>query len=162
MLFITRTLSNYYQSRIHPTCWSTNMVSRFKNTISTGLRCLSHFNSTFLSTNHTSCHGRIDINTYIYIYIHNLYIPGKPWTHFFVIVWSHLCESCYGFLQPFSNKILKNTVLLRVGLQCSFDSAFFCHYGQKQYFAKKKLVVIALSHDDQKIVHFWLSRYILL
>ena len=71
------------------------------------------------------------------------------WVITALIVWNHLCESCNGFLRPFFNKMLdkarfcywyrlvwellrfftiffqqnvkKNTALLRVGLQCSFD-----------------------------------------
>ena len=35
----------------------------------------------------------------------------RPWPFFLVItaliVWSHLCESCYGFLRPFFNKMSK-------------------------------------------------------
>ena len=96
------------------------------------------------------------------------FLVKRPWPFLFVItaliVWSHFCESCYGFLRPFFNKMskkygfaagrlvwellrfftaffnkmLKNTVLLRVGLQCSFDLNIFLVITGKNNILPKK------------------------
>jgi hypothetical protein len=72
-----------------------------------------------------------------------------------------LCESCYGFLRFFFNKMFKNTVLLRVGLQCSFDLNIFLVITGKNNILPKKMFITAFSHNDQKIVCFWLSRMLI-
>ena len=116
------------------------------------------------------------IRVYIYIHLES----HKP--IFFVItaliVWSHLCESCYGFftaflqqnverpatvlrfLRFFFNKMFKKCDLAtgRVGLQCSFDLTIFCWSLQVKTlcFFPKKLIITAFSHD-QKILCFWFS-----
>ena len=72
-----------------------------------------------------------------------------------------LRESCDGFFRRFfSTKCWKNTVLLRVGLQCSLIWQFFVITG-KNNILPKKMFITAFSHNDQKILCFWLSRYIL-
>ena len=72
-----------------------------------------------------------------------------------------LCESCYGFLRLCFNKMLKNTVLLRVGLQCSFDLNIFLVITGKNNILPKKMFITVISHNDQKIVCFWLSRMLI-
>ena len=42
-----------------------------------------------------------------------------------LIIWNHLCESCYVFFTVFFNKMSKHTILLRVGLLCCFDLTLF-------------------------------------
>ena len=69
-----------------------------------------------------------------------------------------LCESCNGFLRVFSTKCRTNTVLLWVGLQCSFDLTIFFWSWRVKTTCYQKLIIMVFSHHDQKIWCFWLSR----
>ena len=108
------------------------------------------------------------------------------WVITALIVWSHLCESCYSSLRPFFYKMTKKKVMLRVGLFESsygfllflfnkmskkygfatgrtamyfwFDN-FFWSLRVKTIFYQTTMIITAFSHNDQKILCFWLSRY---
>jgi len=51
-------------------------------------------------------------------------------------------------------------VLLRVGLQCFLILPFFLVITGKNNILPKKMCITAFSHNDQKILCFWLSRYV--
>lgn len=59
----------------------------------------------------------------------------------------------------FSTKCRNNSVLLRVGLQCSFDLTIFFSLRVKKILLQKTIIT-AFSHNDQTTLCFWLSRYI--
>ena len=114
----------------------------------------------------------------------------RPWPFFFVItaliVWSHLCESCYGFLRPFFNKMSKkycfatgrlawellrfftfffNKMLKKYGFATGrtamfFDLTIFLVITGKNNILPTKMFITVFSHNDQKVLCFWLSRYI--
>ena len=70
-----------------------------------------------------------------------------------------LCESYYVFFQQ---NVKKNTVLLRVGLQCSFDMTFFLVITGKNNILPKKCSLRLFPTMTRKLcVCVWLSRYII-
>ena len=84
----------------------------------------------------------------------------RPWPFFLVItaliVWSHLCESCYGFLRPFFNKMSKKKGFATGRLVWKLLRFFTGNNN----ILPTKLIITVFSHHDQKSLCFWLSRYI--
>ena len=144
-----------------------------------------------------------DMSYYMYNILYRLYsnileshnpffLVKRPWPFFLVItaliVWSHLCESCYGFLRPFFNKMSKkygfatgrlvwellrfftvffNKMLKKYGFSTGrtamffwFDHFFWSFQVTTIFYPKKKFTT-AFSHNDQKILCFWLSRIVI-
>ena len=79
----------------------------------------------------------------------------------FAIATGRLVWELLRFFTFFFQQILKNTVLLRVGLQCSFDLNIFLVITGKNNILPKKKFITVISHSDQKIVCFWLSRMLI-
>ena len=87
----------------------------------------------------------------------------RPWPFFLVItaliVWSHLCESRYGSLRPFFNKMSKQFGFAtgRTAMFFWFDHLFSLRVKK---ILLQKTIITAFSHNDQTTLCFWLSRYI--